>query len=114
MPAADLELTVLMPCLNEAQTLAACIRKARACVERLGVAAEVLVADNGSTDDSRAIALREGARVIDVPVRGYGAALYHGARAARGMSRRLLKFSGGSGDGPYYATFSSARTSPSG
>jgi hypothetical protein len=73
-----------MPCLNEAETLQTCIRKARGCVERLGLAAEILIADNGSTDGSQAIALREGARVIDVPVRGYGAALYHGFRAAKG------------------------------
>jgi glycosyltransferase involved in cell wall biosynthesis len=80
----DVELTVLMPCLNEAVTLAACIRKARACIERLDISAEIVIADNGSDDDSREIALAEGARVVDVPVRGYGAALYHGALAARG------------------------------
>jgi glycosyltransferase involved in cell wall biosynthesis len=79
----DVELTVLMPCLNEAETLAACIRKARACLDRLGIAGEVLVADNGSTDGSREIALRD-ARLVDVVVRGYGAALYYGVRAARG------------------------------
>ena len=73
-----------MPCLNEAETLATCIRKAFVCIERLGIAAEVLVADNGSTDGSREIAHAEGARVVDVPVRGYGAALHQGARAARG------------------------------
>jgi len=81
---AEIELTILMPCLNEAETLATCIRKAFVCIERLGIAAEVLVADNGSTDGSRQIAQAEGARVVDVPVRGYGAALHHGARAARG------------------------------
>lgn len=79
-----LELTVLMPCLNEAETLARCIRKARACVERLGLSAEILIADNGSTDGSQDIAQREGARVVAVPVRGYGAALYHGSLEARG------------------------------
>jgi hypothetical protein len=73
-----------MPCLNEAETLRTCIRKARACVDRLGLAAEVLIADNGSSDGSQQIAAAEGARVIDVPVRGYGAALYHGMLAARG------------------------------
>ena len=73
-----------MPCLNEAETLRTCIQKARACIERLGLAAEVLVADNGSTDGSQALAFAEGARVVDVPVRGYGAALYHGFLAARG------------------------------
>ena len=81
---ATLELTVLMPCLNEAQTLASCVRKARSCIERLGLAAEVLVADNGSTDESVRIALEEGARVVSVVERGYGAALYKGALEARG------------------------------
>jgi glycosyltransferase involved in cell wall biosynthesis len=79
-----LELTILMPCLNEAETLAACIRKARACIDRLRLAAEVLVADNGSTDGSQAIAAREGARVVHVAERGYGAALFEGARQALG------------------------------
>lgn len=83
MPQAGLEFTVLMPCLDEAQTLATCIRKARACIDRLGLAAEIVIADNGSTDGSQAIAAAEGARVVDVPIRGYGAALYHGALAAR-------------------------------
>jgi len=78
------ELTVVMPCLNESLTLATCIRKARACIERLGLHAEVVVADNGSTDGSQRIAEQEGARVVDVPERGYGAALYHGTRQARG------------------------------
>ncbi|HEX7139487.1 MAG TPA: glycosyltransferase family 2 protein [Vicinamibacterales bacterium] len=81
---ATLELTVLMPCLDEAQTLAFCIRKARACIERLGLAGEVLIADNGSTDGSPHIAAQEGARLVNVSERGYGAALYHGALAARG------------------------------
>jgi glycosyltransferase involved in cell wall biosynthesis len=84
LAASAVELTVLMPCLNEAQTLAACIRKARASIERLGIDGEVLVADNGSTDDSVRIALEEGARVVSVAERGYGAALYHGALDARG------------------------------
>jgi len=73
-----------MPCLNEAETLKTCIQKARGCIERLGLAAEIVIADNGSTDGSQRIAQQEGARVIDVSVRGYGAALYHGFRAARG------------------------------
>jgi hypothetical protein len=78
------ELTVLMPCLNEAETLAQCIRKARSCIDRLALTAEVVIADNGSTDGSQDIACAEGARVVAVPVRGYGAALYHGALEARG------------------------------
>jgi hypothetical protein len=79
-----LELTVLMPCLNEALTVATCVKKALdACAAR-GIAAEVLVADNGSTDGSQALARAAGARVIDVPQRGYGAAIRAGVRAARG------------------------------
>src|SRR5262245_48720898 len=78
------ELTVLMPCLNEAQTIGVCIRKARACIDRLGLNAEIVIADNGSTDGSQAIAEREGARVVAVPERGYGAALYHGTLGSRG------------------------------
>lgn len=79
-----IELTILMPCLDEAETLAACIRKGRGFLEASGVAGEVLVADNGSTDGSREIAAREGARVVEVDRRGYGAALMAGIRAARG------------------------------
>jgi glycosyltransferase involved in cell wall biosynthesis len=78
------ELTILMPCLNEAETLATCIRKARGFLERAGIPGEVVVADNGSTDGSQDIARQSGARVVDVAMRGYGAALYHGAMAARG------------------------------
>ena len=73
-----------MPCLNEAETLATCIRKARRFIERSGISAEVVVADNGSTDGSIDIATREGARVVHVPIRGYGAALFFGAQDARG------------------------------
>ena len=80
----DLELTVLMPCLNEAETLGACIAKAQAFLARKGVAGEVVVADNGSTDQSQEIARQTGARVVNVPTRGYGAALLGGIEAARG------------------------------
>ncbi|HUV32717.1 MAG TPA: glycosyltransferase family 2 protein [Devosiaceae bacterium] len=73
-----------MPCLNEAETLAACIRKARGYLDRSGVAGEVVIADNGSTDGSREIARAEGARVIEVARQGYGAALAGGIAAARG------------------------------
>lgn len=79
-----LELSILLPCLNEERTLGACIAKAQRSIDRLGIQAEVLVADNASTDDSRAIALQAGARVVDVPQRGYGAALRAGIQAARG------------------------------
>jgi hypothetical protein len=78
------ELTILMPCLDEAATVGTCVEKARGFLQRSGVAGEVLVADNGSTDGSRQIAERAGARVIDVARRGYGAALIAGIAAARG------------------------------
>lgn len=79
-----MELTILMPCLNEAETLALCIRKARRFLSDHGVAGEVLIADNGSTDQSREIALAEGARVVSVAAKGYGAALRGGIDAAEG------------------------------
>ncbi|HUG97811.1 MAG TPA: glycosyltransferase family 2 protein [Gammaproteobacteria bacterium] len=78
------ELTILMPCLNEAATVGACVAKALGFLERSGIAGEVLVADNGSSDDSRALAAGAGARVIEVTQRGYGAALIAGIAAARG------------------------------
>lgn len=80
----ELELTILMPCLNEAETLAVCIGKARDYLARSGVAGEVVIADNGSTDGSQAIAEANGARVVNVEQRGYGAALAGGVAAARG------------------------------
>jgi glycosyltransferase involved in cell wall biosynthesis len=79
-----IELTVVMPCLNEAETLERCIRKAQGWLAENGVAGEVVIGDNGSTDGSQDIARRLGARVIDVPVRGYGAALDGAIRGARG------------------------------
>jgi hypothetical protein len=81
---AQVELSIVMPCLNEAETLATCIRHARTFLETSGVVGEVIVADNGSTDGSREIATAEGARVVEVPERGYGAALIAGIREARG------------------------------
>ena len=81
---AELELTILMPCLNEARTLPACIGKALDFLQRSGVAGEVLVADNGSTDGSPDVALAAGAQVLHVRQRGYGAALWAGIHAARG------------------------------
>lgn len=78
------ELTVLMPCLNESETLARCIQKAQAFLLRSGTKGEVLIADNGSTDGSQQIAKANGARVVGVRERGYGSALIGGIRAARG------------------------------
>lgn len=80
----QIELTVLMPCLNEAETLEICIRKAQRSMADLGIRGEVLIADNGSTDGSQAIANGLGARVVDVPARGYGAALQSGIANAAG------------------------------
>jgi glycosyltransferase involved in cell wall biosynthesis len=79
-----LEVSVVMPCLNEADTLATCIRKARAALTREGIAGEIVVADNGSVDGSIEIAQSEGARIVRVATRGYGAALMAGVEAARG------------------------------
>ena len=79
-----LELTILMPCLNEARTLPACIAKAQTFLARSGIRGEVLVADNGSSDGSQTLAAACGARVVDVPVCGYGAALIAGIDAAAG------------------------------
>ena len=73
-----------MPCLNEAETLAVCIRKALGCLSENGISGEVIVADNGSTDGSQAIAEAEGARVVPVEAKGYGNALMGGIEAARG------------------------------
>lgn len=78
------ELTILMPCLNEAETLEICIRKAQGFLERGGIDGEVVIADNGSTDGSQDIATGLGARVVPVKERGYGAALFEGSRQARG------------------------------
>ncbi|MBW3592704.1 MAG: glycosyltransferase family 2 protein [Actinobacteria bacterium] len=80
----ELELTVVLPCLNEADTLATCVQKARRSLEELGVVGEVLVADTGSTDGSQEIAVASGARVVPVPIRGYGAALLAGIQSAKG------------------------------
>ncbi len=78
-----MELTVVLPCLDEAETLAVCIRKAKASMDALAIDGEVVIADNGSTDGSQDIARSEDARVIDVPTRGYGAALIAGIAEAK-------------------------------
>ncbi len=83
-PLDGLELSVVMPCLNEADTLEACITKARACMDREGVSGEIIVADNGSDDDSVEIAARYGASVVVAERRGYGSALMAGIAAASG------------------------------
>jgi hypothetical protein len=80
----EIEVTALMPCLNEAETLGVCVDKALASLARLGVRGEVLVSDNGSTDGSQDIARSHGARVVHAPIRGYGGALIAGIEAARG------------------------------
>ena len=79
-----LELTIVMPCLNEAETLGTCIDKASSYLARSGISGEIIVADNGSTDGSQQIAAQHGARLVAVSQRGYGAALAGGIDAARG------------------------------
>ena len=79
-----IKVSVIMPCLNEAQTVGICVQKARKAIKQLGIPGEVIVADNGSTDGSPSIAEREGARVVHQPIRGYGAAYLAGIAAARG------------------------------
>jgi glycosyltransferase involved in cell wall biosynthesis len=81
----EVELSVVLPCLNEAETLAVCVQKAIACLRELGIAGEVVVSDNGSTDGSQQIAAENGARVVHAPIRGYGGALMAGIAAARGQ-----------------------------
>lgn len=80
----SVEISIVMPCLNEADTLAVCIEKALAAIEEHGISAEIIVADNGSTDGSQRIAESLGARVVPVTMRGYGSALMGGIEAARG------------------------------
>jgi glycosyltransferase involved in cell wall biosynthesis len=80
----SVELSIVMPCLNEAETLETCIRKAQQALRENDIAGEVIVADNGSTDESQAIAARMGARVVNVEAKGYGSALMGGIANARG------------------------------
>ena len=80
----SVEFTILMPCLNEEKTVGECIRQARRGAEKQGISYEILIADNGSDDNSREIAEKCGARVTVVPEKGYGSALIGGIKAARG------------------------------
>lgn len=80
----DIEVSAIMPCLNEKETIGRCVEKAINCFAALGVRGEVVVADNGSTDQSAEIARSLGARVVHQPIRGYGAALQAAVEAARG------------------------------
>jgi glycosyltransferase involved in cell wall biosynthesis len=80
----NLELTILMPCLNEEETLGICIRKAKKFLTEHHISGEVLISDNGSTDNSKAIAIAEGARLVHAPKKGYGAALIAGICEAKG------------------------------
>jgi len=91
-----MELTILIPCLNEANSLGFCIAQAQKSIEEFGLEAEILVADNGSADESVSIAEQMGARVITVEKRGYGAALIGGIHAARGRTIVM-----GDADGSY-------------
>ncbi|HEY3027237.1 MAG TPA: glycosyltransferase family 2 protein [Pyrinomonadaceae bacterium] len=84
MAQTSIEFSIVMPCLNEAETLATCIQKAKRSFEENNVEGEIIIADNGSTDGSQEIAGRFGARVVDVQARGYGNALMGGIAAARG------------------------------
>jgi glycosyltransferase involved in cell wall biosynthesis len=83
-PSTAVDVSIVMPCLNEAETLAKCIGHAQAAVANGGLSAEIIVADNGSTDGSQSIARKLGARVVDVSRKGYGSALIGGIDAAQG------------------------------
>ena len=80
----EIQLTILMPCLNEAETLASCIRKAQQSLTDLAIQGEILIADNGSSDGSQELARNLGARVVDITQKGYGHALRGGIEAAAG------------------------------
>lgn len=95
-PDTAIELSVVIPCLNEASTIGACIDAAHRSLEGLRMTGEVVVADNGSTDGSHSIAVEHGARIVDVSARGYGNALAAGIEAARGKYVIM-----GDGDGSY-------------
>src|ERR1700692_3358158 len=78
------EVSIVMPCLNEAETLAKCIRHAQSAIANGAFSAEIIVPDNGSTDGSQQIARDLGAKVVEVPRKGYGSALIGGIDAAQG------------------------------
>ncbi len=80
-----IEVSVVMPCLNEAETLEACIVKAQRALQEAHIAGEIVIADNGSTDGSLQIAERLGAKVVNVQAKGYGSALMGGIAAASGQ-----------------------------
>lgn len=80
-----IELTILMPCLNESETIATCIARGKKLLDDAGIDGEILISDNGSSDGSREIARKMGARVIHCPLRGYGAALQYGIEQAEGI-----------------------------
>ncbi len=79
-----IEVTILLPCLNEARTVGACVQEAASFLSRSGLRGEIVVADNGSDDGSDRIAESHGARIVKVPLRGYGAAIYAGCLEAQG------------------------------
>jgi hypothetical protein len=103
-PQTDEELSILMPCLNEAETLANCIQEAQRFLSTSGIKGEVVIADNGSSDGSVELAESLGARVVRVSVRGYGAALYFGSLACRG-NYIIMADSDGSYDLEHLASF---------
>ena len=80
----DVEISILMPCLNEAESVELCIRKAQSWIQRSGVRGEIVIADNGSNDGSQALSETAGARVVSVEEKGYGSALRGGIAACRG------------------------------
>ena len=92
----EVELSVVLPCLNEARTVGACVQEAQAALAQAGIIGEVIIADNGSTDGSQALAAQHGARVVPIINKGYGYALRGGIAAAQG--RFILM---GDADGSY-------------